>query len=252
MALEIHGDFQEELNAGKLPQSLSSSLAQSAPELDFSLPEVVKGDWPSTPKTVDRWVVRDNDSDAQFAIVSEKGKDIYAIRRWSNWYEHPESYWLASRAERKSEVDRGQSDQLLYAFHCLFGHHGVFSLTPVWILAFAGMAVLLFNNRLKLRLFAVMTIVLTVVVISFYVIHRPPMDRNYGGVTSALRWLFWLAPLWLVCMLPVVEWLGKTRNGRFVCIALLILSGLSAAWSMNNPWVHPWLYEIWHLTGLPK
>lgn len=96
-----------------------------------------------------------------------------------------------------------------------------------------------------------MTIVLTVVVISFYVLYRPAMDRNYGGVTSALRWLFWLAPLWLVCMLPIVEWLSKTRNGRFICIGFLIVSGMSAAYSMQNPWVHPWLYEIWNLTRLP-
>ena len=246
----VSGDFQKTLDEGKLPEQLTSSLAQS--DLDFSLPQVVPGDWPSTPDGINRWVVRDRDSAAQYAIRNEQGKDVFAVHRWSNWYEFPQSYWLASRFESKSEVDRGQTDQVRYAFHCLFGHHGIFSLTPVWILAFAGMAVLLFNGRMQLKLFALMTIVLTVVVISFYVIYRPAMDRNYGGVTSALRWLFWLAPLWLVCMLPIVEWLGKTRNGRFVCIALLIASGLSAAWSMNNPWVHPWLYEIWGLTGLPR
>ena len=250
--LQVSGDHEQPLNDGKLPEYLKGSVSNAQPDLDFTLPQVVKGDWPSTDENINRWVVRDSDSDAQYAIRHEKGTDVFAVHQWSNWYEYPESYWLASKFESKSEVDRGQADQMLYAFHCLFGHHGVFSLTPVWLLSFAGMVFLLLNERMNLRLFALMTIVLTVVVISFYVVYRPPMDRNYGGVTSALRWLFWLAPLWLVCMLPIAEWLGKTRNGRFFSIALLILSGLSAAYSMNNPWVHPWLYEIWDLTGLPR
>ncbi len=252
MLLSIEGDHEASFNDGKLPEALRSEIATAAPKLNFALPKIVKGDWPSTSDEVQRWVVRDRDSDAQYAVRHQSGTDQFAVHKWSNWYEFPGSYWLASRAESKSEVDRGQPDQLLYAFHCLFGHHGVFSLTPVWILAFAGMVVLLWNERMQLRLFALMTIVLTVVVISFYVLYRPTMDRNYGGVTSALRWLLWLAPLWLVCMLPVVEWLGKTRNGRFVCIALLVVSGLSAAYSLDNPWTHPWLYEIWSWTGLPR
>ncbi len=248
----ISGEHQEALQEGKLPDEFRSSIAASDPELNFTLPIIVEGDWPSTPENTDRWVVRDRESDAQYAIQHEKGSDKFSVHQWSNWYEFPDSYWLASRAEYKSEVDRGQPDQMLYAFHCLFGHHGVFSLTPIWILSFAGMFCLLGNQRMTLRLFALMTIVLTAVVISFYIIYRPAMDRNYGGVTSALRWLFWLAPLWLVCMLPIVEWLGRTRNGRFVCCALMVLSGLSAAYSMENPWVQPWLYEIWDWTGLPK
>ena len=250
--LSVEGSYTPTLDAGELPQQLQSLLSDKFPDLDFTLPEIVKGDWPSTKESVTRWVVRDRDSDAQYAIRHILRSEKYSVHKWSNWYEFPDSYWLASRFERKSEVDRGQADKMLYAFHCLFGHHGVFSLTPVWLLSFAGMVVLLWNERMQLRLFALMTIVLTAVVISFYVIYRPAMDRNYGGVTSALRWLFWLAPLWLVCMLPIVEWLGKSRNGRFVCIALLIVSGLSAAYSLQNPWVHPWLYEIWQWTGLPR
>ena len=248
----IEGTFRDQLNGGELPSDFQNALSLTAPELDFNSPTVVKGDWPSTPDNINRWVVRDNESDAQFAIQNQVNSNEYFVHRWSNWYEYPGSYWLASRADQKSVVDRGQEDQLLYAFHCLFGHHGVFSLTPVWLLSFAGMICLLWNQRMSLRLFALMTVTLTAVVISFYVLYRPAMDRNYGGVTSALRWLFWLAPLWLVCMLPIVEWLGKTRNGRFLCIALLVISGLSASYSLQNPWVQPWLYEAWDWIGLPK
>jgi hypothetical protein len=252
VAAEVVGDFKTDLDAGKLPSTFEDQIEDIDPDLEFRLPMVVKGDWPSTPADLNRWVVRNRASDVQYAITNPIGTDKFEIRLWSNWYEYPESYWLASRQEMKSEVDRGQEDQVLYAFHVLFGHHGIFSLTPAWLLAFAGMVCLLWNKRLPLRSFAAMTLLLTIVVICFYVLYRPAMDRNYGGVTSGLRWMFWLAPLWLVCMLPIVEWLGRTRNGRFVCVALLLISGLSAFYSVHNPWVHPWLYEIWQLTGLPR
>jgi hypothetical protein len=106
-------------------------------------------------------------------------------------------------------------------------------------------------GRYQMRWLGLLAVTLSIVVVTFYLI-RPPMDRNYGGVTSALRWLFWLAPIWLVSMLPVVDWLGKTKSGQFFCYVLLAISAVSALYSMNNPWVHPWLYELWEFTGLPK
>ena len=106
-------------------------------------------------------------------------------------------------------------------------------------------------GRFQMRWLGWMGVSISLVVIAFYLL-RPAMDRNYGGVTSALRWLFWLAPIWLVSMLPVVDWLAKTKSGKAVCYGLLFASAVSAFYSMNNPWVHPWLYEVWDLTGLRK
>jgi hypothetical protein len=179
----------------------------------------------------------------------------FELREWKNWYDYPGSYWLDVNADGKSEVDRGQASQSLYAFHVFFGHHGIFSLTPIWLLGFAGMFSLMCGakmaGRFQMRWLGLMGVTLSAVVITFYLI-RPPMDRNYGGVTSALRWLFWLAPIWLVSMLPVVDWLGKTKWGQAICYCLFAISAISALYSMNNPWVHPWLYEVWEMTGLPR
>ena len=96
-----------------------------------------------------------------------------------------------------------------------------------------------------------MALLLSVVVIAFY-LRRPTVDCNYGGVTSGLRWVFWLIPFWLITMLPVVDWLAKFNTGKFACYLLLAISILSAAYSAENPWVNPWLYEIWDWTGVVK
>ncbi len=259
----VKGDFESQLNRNRLPDE----IRQAAADLyDFKVPVVTKGAWPSSPENETRWVVRDKVSETQMSVVrvvwdepelsdDDEPTARYEIRAWDNWYDYPGSYWLTENEENKSMVDRGQDSVELYAFHVLFGHHGIFSLTPIWILSLAGMLSLLFGaklaGRFRMQWLGFLGVVISIVVVGFY-LQRPAMDRNYGGVTSALRWLFWLAPIWLVSMLPVVDWLASSKAGRFLCYLLLGLSVASALYSMNNPWVHPWLYEIWEFTGLEK
>src|SRR5205823_10468891 len=52
-----------------------------------------------------------------------------------NWYDYPGSYWLP---ENLRGVDRGEVSPVRYAFNCLIGHHGLFSLTPIWVLSAVG------------------------------------------------------------------------------------------------------------------
>jgi hypothetical protein len=247
----VTGDFDEALSQDRLPAEIREAALE---QFEFQFPVVEQGAWPSTPEEEKRWVVRDQISAIQFSIVTREDGQ-FEIRDWNNWYDYPGSYWLATNAESKSAVDRGQESRELYAFHVLFGHHGIFSLTPIWLLSFAGMFALMFGakiaGRFQMRWLGLMAVSLSLVVIAFYLM-RPTMDRNYGGVTSALRWLFWLAPIWLASMLPVVDWMAASKSGKALCFVLLFLSAVSALYSMNNPWVHPWLYEIWDLTGLQK
>jgi hypothetical protein len=81
------------------------------------------------------------------------------------------------------------------------------------------------------------------VVILFY-LARPPIDRNYGGMTSGFRWVFWLAPLWAVAAVPAADALGRSRAGRVVALVLLGFSVVSVAYPTWTPWTQPWL-ERW-------
>ncbi len=249
----VEGDFTSKLDAGQLPAEILERAKQSY--LELRIPSVEKGAWPGSPQDEVRWVVRDEVSPCQFSIVKTGDENSFEIRAWDNWYDYPGSYWLDGNAEKKSTVDRGQASGDLYAFHVLFGHHGIFSLTPIWLLSLAGMFALLFGAKMagsfQMRWLGLTGVSVSCVVVAFY-LTRPEMDRNYGGVTSSLRWLFWLAPIWLVCMLPVVDWLGGSKSGKAICYILLGFSAVSACYSLANPWVHPWLYEIWHVTGLPQ
>ncbi len=233
------------LDQSRVPSSILKSLSSYS----LTAPVASRLSWPfQNEPNLQRWKI-ESTGGQRFTVVRRDNGESLEIRSWDNWYDYPGSYWTG---DRKSLVDQGQTDTVLYLFHVLFGHHGIFSLTPIWLLSLAGMFVLTTDDRLKLRWLAIVSVLLSIVVIGFYVCYVPSHDRNYGGSTSTFRWALWLAPFWLICLAPIVDWMGKSKRGRAICFALFLISALSAQYSANNPWTHPWLYEIWQHTGLPK
>ncbi|MEZ6102278.1 MAG: hypothetical protein R3E01_25350 [Pirellulaceae bacterium] len=155
-----------------------------------------------------------------------------------DWYVYPKSHWLP---ENRKGIDAGEPIRWKYALHMLVGHHGIFSLTPLWILSIFGLGMMIVKKQQRWLAAAVLT--LTIVCIMFY-ISRPLQDRNYGGMTSGFRWMFWFAPMWLVALIPVADSLGRSRWGRTVCAVALGVSAFSAAYPALNPWTHPWIYRV--------
>ena len=168
----------------------------------------------------------------------EGGWYDYQFRRGSRVID---SYWRPTVA--KSEIDRGEPSRAVYAFHVLVGHHGIFSLTPVWLASLAGLALLLARRDAAAaneRAVAAAILACTVVCLAFYVT-RPLEDRNYGGTATGFRWALWFAPLWLFAMLPAADALGTTRARRILAAVLLAISVASASYPTWNPWTLPWL-----------
>jgi hypothetical protein len=203
------------------------------------------------------WKLWDPHTSTELALIVQNSgspaDETLEIRRWGNWYEYKGSYWLR---ENLRGIDRGESSQLVYAFNVLIGHHGLFSLTPIWLLSAAGCAVWLLSRPRGAgigpmpgaRMLAVTTILITIVVVGFY-LSRPQLDRNYGGGTCCLRWLIWLTPLWLLTMLPAADWISRRRWARGLAIALLAMSVFSSFYAADNPWSHPWIFDYWTAMG---
>jgi hypothetical protein len=177
----------------------------------------------------------------------------------TEWYTYKGSHW--EKPKRGIDFARANGETLsVYAFHVLIGHHGLFSLTPIWLLAFAGMALGIFrlwrrkNGATPVdssapqqlpRWFFSGALLLSLLVIGFYLVK----SDNYGGWTSGLRWLMWLTPIWLLCMLPVLDKLACRRWGRGLGYLLLALSVLSVSYPAWNPWRHPWIYRFMDAHG---
>lgn len=171
------------------------------------------------------------------------------------WYTYEGSHWRNPTGRTGIDFARNVESRAMYAVHVLVGHHGIFSLSPLWLLAFAAMlwqsAVWLGRRRARdsdvplspqagppLCLFP-LTLAVSVVVIGFYLVK----SDNYAGWSNGLRWLMWLTPLWLLCLVPVLERFSTSRWGRGLVYVLLIVSVLSVNFAPWNPWRHPWLYD---------
>jgi hypothetical protein len=173
------------------------------------------------------------------------------------WYNYPGSHWAKLGTPAAKGIDFADEPKTVYAFHLLFGHHGWFSLTPVWLLGFGGLVALSWASggevkRLLLTrkpgpgglwtlpFFGAVALAVSVVVFLFYVWKT----NNYGGFTSGPRWLFWLTPLWLLGTLPAADWIGRWRAGRLLAALLLGFSVLSVFYPAWNPWRPPWILQL--------
>ncbi len=170
---------------------------------------------------------------------AKAGWYIYQYRRGERVID---SYW--TDRGKQSPIDQGEPSRVAYALHVLVGHHGIFSLSPIWLLSAAGLVMTL--RRREHETWHVVALITTasLVCLTFYLL-RPLADRNYGGMTSGFRWAFWFAPLWLFAMLPAVDTLGLSRRGQLIGAVLLGLSVLSVSYPIWNPWTQPWLLNWW-------
>jgi hypothetical protein len=130
----------------------------------------------------------------------------------------------------------------VYLFHMTIGHHGVFSLSPIFLFSMYACLRNILGKGRSLKTISWLTMILTVAMLTFYTIN--PKARNYGGSTSGLRWLFWLIPFWLV-VLPTGLAGGQDRRWvRWVSLAALCFSVLSAGYALRSPWTHPWIVDL--------
>jgi hypothetical protein len=164
----------------------------------------------------------------------------------NNWYNYTytvngqerESYWL-----NRQGIDRGEPSQTAYSLHVLIGHHGILSLSPIWLLSLWGIFIWMRSEDRARRELAWLVGILTIACLVFYIGLRPQEDRNYGGMTSGFRWMFWFTPFWLLTMVPAADRLATSSFGKAVALALLTISVLSVSYPAWNPWTHPWIYH---------
>lgn len=145
------------------------------------------------------------------------------------------SYWMNPQG-----VDRNLDSPLMYFLHCTVGHHGIWSLSPVFLLSIIGW---LMSRRVQdaaLRSVLRCGAVLAAVVVAFYLTRT--QNYNYGGVSCALRWSLWLTPFWLVALIPVLD---STRSSlvKSTAAGLMGASMMSAWLPVPNPWQQPWLFH---------
>ncbi|MCG8653772.1 MAG: hypothetical protein MI861_28295, partial [Pirellulales bacterium] len=187
-------------------------------------------------------LVPDDDPEAE---TQDGPSTRWRLAHWDDWYEYPNTHW---KKENLKGVDRGEPSRLVYFAHMTIGHHGIFSLTPLWLLMPVGLLINLRSRSPDFRYLTLAILVATVVCAAFYVI-RPEIDRNYGGVSVCFRWLLWFVPLWSLMAASALDRFAHRRWFRRAATVMLALSVFSVSTALASPWQHPWLYQFWVFLG---
>ncbi len=150
---------------------------------------------------------------------------------------HPysiDNYWRQGR-----DVDAYRDPVFLRAFHMLLGHHGFFSLTPIFLLIPASILV----RKADPEFFKKIGVIFFFSLVGFLVFCL--FTTNYGGLCQGFRWMFWLVPFWLLLLphsLAILE--RHSKHWRIVAVGLLIISSYSAFTSLLSPWSLSWLDRL--------
>ena len=109
-------------------------------------------------------------------------------------YEYAGSYW--STPLDLDYFDKHPEPRAVYLAHMLVGHHGVFSLSPVFLFAFAGM-----GGRMGGRVHRAIGLgLVSLAIVGLGLGYR---IYKHGSVDPlAMSWLLWLVPLWLLLLAP--------------------------------------------------
>ncbi len=150
------------------------------------------------------------------------------------------SYWMNPQG-----IDAGGEPRVTYLLNCLIGHHGILSLSPVFLLTIAGWIGSRRWPDFPLRPFSLLGLGLTVWMLLFIAL----TTNNYGGNTSGLRWVFWLIPFWLLSMIAVIDEWGHRKAFRAAACLLLAVSVYSASSPRSNPWRPPWMMNLMQRWG---
>lgn len=158
-------------------------------------------------------------------------------------YHYEGSYWNQPKG-----IDAADDSKWFYLFNLILGHHGVLSLTPVFILSFVGFFV---RDRLQgiYRLGGALTAAMVIV----YTLQT----NNYGGNCQGARWLFWLIPFWLLALPAIVRQALPIRRYRWIAYLLLIVSLSSVGFALSGhkeigrpgPWSSSWLHLAMRSAG---
>jgi hypothetical protein len=138
---------------------------------------------------------------------------------------------------RRAGIDALFEPKSVYAFNVLIGHHGLFSMTPLFCFSFYEMVRRLVRRE---RFFAETAIfaATTIIVSAFYIVRT----HNYGGWCVGMRWFVPFMP-WLVLLFGL--WLDRVRLSRFAWTAVVLAFAVSA-YNVQDGLTSPFQFSIWH------
>lgn len=141
-------------------------------------------------------------------------------------------------------IDALREPKWLYSFNVLLGHHGLFSMTPIFCF---GLYELVRSIKTRRWLAESLVIAASLVAFLIFAIWR---THNYGGWCVGMRWLVPIMPLLL---LYFGFWVDRVRVTRLLWVLVLLAFGVSC-FNTQDALSSPYQYSVWHnwLEGAPN
>lgn len=142
------------------------------------------------------------------------------------------------------DIDALREPKTIYAWNVLFGHHGLFSMTPIYLLGAWELGRSLLRRRyLAESLVALGSLAAFLV---FFIVRT----RNYGGWCVGMRWLVPVMPFLLLYFGIWVDRAQLTKKVWAVVLAALLIG----AFHVQDGLTSPFQFSVWHnwLEGTPN
>jgi hypothetical protein len=134
------------------------------------------------------------------------------------------------------DIDGLREPKSIYAFNVLLGHHGLFSMTPIY---FFGLWELLRSLRYRHLLRESLVCALALSAFLGFFIFR---THNYGGWCVGMRWLVPVMPLLL---LYFGLWIDRVRVTRLLW-ALVLSAFMVSCFNVQDGLTSPFQFSVWH------
>ncbi|HEX4474706.1 MAG TPA: hypothetical protein VH142_06495 [Polyangiaceae bacterium] len=137
----------------------------------------------------------------------------------------------------RAGIDALMEPKSVYAFNVLLGHHGVFSMTPIFFFSiYEGVRRLVKRDKLTPEI--ILMLATFAVVTAFYIVRT----HNYGGWCVGMRWLVPVMP-WLVLLFGL--WIDRVDRGR-ITWAFVLLAFAVSAFNVQDGLSSPFQFSMWH------
>ncbi len=145
---------------------------------------------------------------------------------------------------RRGGIDALKEPKYIYAFNVLLGHHGLFSMTPIYLFSGWELVAALKRRRALPEVLFVVGVVTTF--LGFYIFR----STNYGGWCVGMRHL---VPIMPMLVLAFGLWLERVQLNRWLWGAVLAAFAVSS-FNVQDGLTSPFQFSVWHnwLEGKPN
>ncbi len=152
-------------------------------------------------------------------------------------YRYSGSYW-----QEREAFDLLKENKLRYLFHITFGHHGLFSVTPVLLISLWSLLRTIIKRDWELRP-VLIAFAAAALLIFLFVLFR---TGNYGGYAIGMRWFVLFMPILSFASVPLIQFLSQKKWGLLLLIFAILWSMPAVAEALYyEAFYRSWLDRLW-------